>query len=437
MPANDWSAYLGDAALGGVPGTDFNFFDPMDMGFNPIDPFGFLGGLFGDDKPSWKPYTKNGQYYWADPRAYNPVPADTKIPGARVKPSEEYRDVAQQVRIMSDLLPYYSRAVAGQVIPQAQANFAATQAVSEPYTKLMADLYAKYGPQLNQIGSDIARQNALNQAGTDLAVLQGPGRDLISEAVETQKIADPEYYKTRELTSNRLGDLLSSINLGSGLSPTEQREIEQGLAREGTARGTYGSPSQSETVANAMRYGEAGRNRELQNQNSLSQAIAASTAFLPASRSGMDVFQVATGRPSTYNTGENKFTGLADTSNQWSSLGNMSSQLLGNANQQQMANAQIDANKKDWLDKFSQFTSAVGNLGSMAGGAMAMCWVAREVYGVDNPRWKEFRAWMLTKAPAWFRRMYLQKGAAFAEHIKDKPELKLEIRTWMDTQLGY
>jgi len=34
---------------------------------------------------------------------------------------------------------------------------------------------------------------------------------------------------------------------------------------------------------------------------------------------------------------------------------------------------------------------------------LVICWVAREVYGADNPRWLEFRTWLLTQAPAWFR----------------------------------
>ena len=40
------------------------------------------------------------------------------------------------------------------------------------------------------------------------------------------------------------------------------------------------------------------------------------------------------------------------------------------------------------------------------------CWVAREVYGKDDPRWLMFRAWLLGDAPAWFRGLYLRQASA-------------------------
>jgi hypothetical protein len=63
------------------------------------------------------------------------------------------------------------------------------------------------------------------------------------------------------------------------------------------------------------------------------------------------------------------------------------------------------------------------------------CWVAREVYGVDNPRWRMFRAWLLDDAPAWFRELYLARGAAFACWVSNKPLIKSIIRRWMDNRI--
>jgi len=64
------------------------------------------------------------------------------------------------------------------------------------------------------------------------------------------------------------------------------------------------------------------------------------------------------------------------------------------------------------------------------------CWVAREVYGFDNPRWLQFRTWLLGDAPAWFRRLYFRHGARFATWISDKPMLKRAIRSWMDSRIA-
>jgi hypothetical protein len=73
-------------------------------------------------------------------------------------------------------------------------------------------------------------------------------------------------------------------------------------------------------------------------------------------------------------------------------------------------------------------------IGAAAGG---ICWVAREVYGEDNPKWVLFREWLLSKAPAWFRSLYIKHGAEFAEFISNKPKLKSLIRRWMDSRISY
>ena len=73
-------------------------------------------------------------------------------------------------------------------------------------------------------------------------------------------------------------------------------------------------------------------------------------------------------------------------------------------------------------------------VGTVAAAAM-MCWVAREVYGIDNPKWLEFREWMLNDAPSWLRNMYLKHGPKVAEFISDKPLLKTIIRTWMNGRI--
>ena len=60
------------------------------------------------------------------------------------------------------------------------------------------------------------------------------------------------------------------------------------------------------------------------------------------------------------------------------------------------------------------------------------CWVAREVYGADNPQWLVFRDWLLKSGPVWFRKLYGRYGERFARYISDKPRVKAFIRRWMD-----
>jgi hypothetical protein len=62
--------------------------------------------------------------------------------------------------------------------------------------------------------------------------------------------------------------------------------------------------------------------------------------------------------------------------------------------------------------------------------------VAREVYGEDNPKWLQFREWMLTKASDNLRNFYTEYGERIAESIRNKPKIKSIIRKWMDSKIG-
>lgn len=64
-----------------------------------------------------------------------------------------------------------------------------------------------------------------------------------------------------------------------------------------------------------------------------------------------------------------------------------------------------------------------------------MCWVAREVYGQDNPKWMQFRKWVIFYSPRWFYRAYLKHGEKIAQFLKGKDLLKKPIRKFMDAKI--
>ncbi len=74
-------------------------------------------------------------------------------------------------------------------------------------------------------------------------------------------------------------------------------------------------------------------------------------------------------------------------------------------------------------------TTSPGNSGLASG---IVCWVAREVYGADNPEWLQFRDAMFAKMPASFVEFYRDHGPEIAQRISGDPELKTFIRGLMD-----
>jgi hypothetical protein len=434
---------MGGAALDGLlPGLGggINILSGGSGDWTNYDPSGGLGllqslGLFGGDENTFQPYiNEQGQYVFQDPNRRNPVPV-SNVPGASLAPDRSGRQLANQTQSIYNLLPYLSSALANSGITGAIGDLNASRATSPGYAELQANLYNTYGPIMNQIGNQIQDQNALASASRDNAVLTGPGRDLVSNAYDLSQIYDKPYYDSRQKSSDALAKLFDSIDLSGGLSPTERDEIGKGLTREGISRGTANSPSQTDTVANAMRYGAAGHARQQEAKSNLSDAIGKAAAFLPTAKSGVDVFQTATGRSSSANPGQSLFTGAQTGSSQQNAFG-LAGNLLGSGTQLQMNNDTIQSQKKDWLDKFNQIASGIGSItGSLGSVAGAACWVAREVYGVNNPNWIKFRHWMLIYSPKWFRQLYLEEGARLAEFIKDKPVLKSLIKKFMDSKI--
>jgi hypothetical protein len=336
-----------------------------------------IGSLFGKKKTtqSFKPYIDaQGNYVWTNPQSANPVGL-TDIPGASQAPSAEYQTMANQVRMVQDLLPYLSQSISAQKIPDAMGQLAADTATTGPRLALQEALQRQYGPIFDQLSAESNLRNSMSNASNDASVLAGPGKELIQQALDAAKVADPEYYKTRATTANSLGALLgqTTANLGRGMTGTERDEVGRGLALENSRRGTTNAPSQLQTVGNAMAFGAAGRARENDSQNQLAKAISASTAFLPTAKSGVDVFQVATGKPS-YAQQDNRFNtnsangSAAGTAN--SLLNTGSSMWQTNANNASQMALQNDQ-QNDWGTRLGQISGALGSAGKLLGVGMA------------------------------------------------------------------
>ena len=233
-------------------------------------------------------------------------------------------------------------------------------------------LYEEFGPEFARIGSQIARQNAQAQAETDLGIVSGTGRELVREAMRTQKEADPEAYRARELALANLEQLQGSLtDPNAGLSGAERAEIDRSLARENYARGTGATPTATSTVSNAMAFGGAGEARKAQRQSAIANAAQLAAGAVQPLSSRIDTFQLTTGRPSV-NQGEARTGGAREVGQESNAMG---MNLFGNASQMRQQENQINAQRKSALDQFSQ---VMGSLPSC-------CWTFAEAYyGWEN-----------------------------------------------------
>jgi hypothetical protein len=89
-----------------------------------------------------------------------------------------------------------------------------------------------------------------------------------------------------------------------------------------------------------------------------------------------------------------------------------------------------------YLNAGANLFGSAARVGSAVAPGGFFCWVAREVYGADNPKWLQFREWMLTKASDNLRNFYAEYGERIAESIRSKPKIKSIIRKWMDSKIG-
>lgn len=306
----------------------------------------------------------------------NGIPSGFFVNGGAPAPTTQESMAEVMKAYRENIIPMIQQQVAAarQYEPEMQKL---REEISPREQQLNADLYRQFGPQFARTGSDIARQNAQAQAETDLGIVSGTGRELVREAMRTQKEADPEAYRARELALQNLEQLQGSLtDPNAGLSGAERAEIDRSLARENYARGTGATPTATSTVSNAMAFGGAGEARKAQRQSAIANAAQLAAGAVQPLSSRIDTFQLTTGRPSV-NQGEARTGGAREVGQESNAMG---MNLFGNASQMRQQENQINASRKDALDSLTQGVSAAGGIAKVA-----CCWTFAEAYyGWDN-----------------------------------------------------
>ena len=259
-------------------------------------------------------------------------------------------------------------------------------------------------------------------AGDQLTMMGGFGQQATQAALGS---LDPT---TRGIYDTFGQQALTDLQAGSSLNAQETNQAQQAARAAGAARGLSFSRQGSDLeVLNTYGMGQ----KRLQQRQGVAQQ---------AYQMGMSQQQVGLQgflNPAFASSQQYGLSGLVQGAQAgYGSLGSSSflqpeSQYLANirANRIQMETSIQAANAQRSGAIWGGIASAVG---TMAGAGIAKCWVAREVYGKENPEWVVFRNWLESEAPEWLDTLYTEEGERFAAFISDKPILKSIIKMGMD-----
>jgi hypothetical protein len=250
-------------------------------------------------------------------------------------------------------LPGLTRVTANNLPVLDNAQLRLAQQNAPAWAQLQTQLAQQQGVPLAEASARAeAAANAI-KSGADADILRTTGRDYATQLDALQRQVDPEYYETRANIGRQSNALLNSYDL-NGLSPTERAEMERSLARQNTATGTYGNPSQINILANANQFGSALQNK----RNNLSNSIGLVAGSTPSLKSGIDVAQGALGRPSmATGLANSQFAGVSQPNFGGSTLG-MGNNLLGQTGENARQSNMINANRRDTLDRVNETMSA-------------------------------------------------------------------------------
>ena len=268
---------------------------------------------------------------------------------------------------------------------------------------------------------ELQREQLGLQRADDVAAL----REFAPQVVEAYREADPRSAALADLAQQQAETLYAEAE--GELSPERRRMAEQAARQASLARGRIGDESSVAAEILGREQFRSGLRAEARQ--------AGAGAFGQQRQMAGDIGMTILGRPSAAIGLGGQMLGQA----QAGAAGPMGPQLfdpnvgINMAMQQRsqdinLMGAQAQASAARSSGRSSMF-------GSIAGAMIGLCWVAREVYGADNPKWLQFREWMLEDSPSWFRSLYIKYGERFAKFISNKPLLKTIIRKWMNTRI--
>lgn len=271
--------------------------------------------------------------------------------------------------------------------------------------------------------ASIDRQSAFSNAQNLLDIQGEFGGQFLQNSRDQLEASDPIGFALRETLGQSVSDDLA---LGGEVSESGQRRLSQSVLAAQTQRGNVRglAPAVQEVLA------QDGYSRGLK-QSRQANAAAFLNGTTPVSQFGQ--LNAAQGGAAPWRVsgsqsafGINQGAGAAAAGFAQGSFGTQA--RIFDTQSTAASNA-----TNPWMEGLGVAAGLGGQLGSAA--LLKPCWVAREVYGEDNPKWLQFRGWMLTRAPKWFLNLYLKFGERFAKWLHGRDRLKAVIRNWMNKRI--
>lgn len=342
------------------------------------------------------------------------------------------------------------------------------------------DLIAKNGLNISNV-IDTARQNASDNLKASIALerqLQ-PGtaalrltadaglEDLASghtAGLQARNALLEGISSPNPLLQASTDSILKQLQLGGKLDPETQAAVTKAALENGGTAGISGSGAGRGLVARdlgltSLSLISARQNAALQGGAALTSDL--STRYGIASNAAAQDANNALGIASLIDKRAMPESGISSGSLVDLIVGQHNEQNQNIANRAKIDVASNNANNAAFAQLISGLTSAYGGGAGGAAGFLksgsgtdtsangsyndmvaAMnsygrgCWIAREVYGAHNPRWRMFRAWLFEDAPDWLRESYLAHGEFVAEWLKGKSRTKNLIRLFMDSRIN-
>ena len=266
-------------------------------------------------------------------------------------------------------------------------------------------------------GADMQRQLANQQAdlasqqNNQNAMLQLGAREMAASAQNQQAQMGLTQMEQAALAANAQAEM----NRQNRLLDAGKADIDRGIAVAQINQGYEAAGLAADRAAAAQRVGLEQANVIDPTQALFGRASGAGTI------AGQNLYGNAAGTgqlPTMYNPAQ----GAQFAANQAAGLNSYNAAYMG-------AQGQVSAGKSAMVGNM------VSGLFQGLGNAVPVppCWVAREVYGIYNPRWLIFRDWLLSESPSWFRKLYIKHGSSFAKWLRNKPTLKKIIKLWMNS----